>query len=110
MKRYRKLTAEEIEKELTSAMSMEDFFGKDGIMARLFACKVPYKQIWSRLLDKILQKGFTASMSRAVTPTDNGYAESRKICWNLHAFSCKKAEIGYFWRVFTGCREMDKFL
>lgn len=37
MKRYTKPTAKEIERELASAESMEDFFGKDGIMARLFA-------------------------------------------------------------------------
>lgn len=36
MKRYTSPTAEEIEKELDSAKSMEDFFGKDGIMSRLF--------------------------------------------------------------------------
>ncbi len=29
--------AEEVQRELASAKSMDDFFGKDGIFARLFA-------------------------------------------------------------------------
>jgi len=37
MKKYTNPTAEEIDRELMSATSLEDFFGKDGIMARLFS-------------------------------------------------------------------------